>query len=98
MEVRLGGHHGEEHHKALKMLKLSSLRQLQREASDSVRWKPELTSVTQLVWCADVVCVCHQVMIPSRVRHSCILRVEAVFVEGLSACVALRLTALCMCV
>jgi len=28
-----------------------------------------------------------QVMIPSRVRHSCIIRVEAVFIEGMSACV-----------
>ena len=26
-------------------------------------------------------------MIPSRVRHSCIIRVEAVFIEGMSACV-----------
>ena len=33
MEARLGGSESEEHHKALKMLKLSSLRQLQREVS-----------------------------------------------------------------
>ena len=41
MEARLGGSDSEEHHKALKMLKLSSLRQLQREVSGCCGMKPE---------------------------------------------------------
>ena len=41
MEARLGGSESEEHHKALKMLKLSSLRQLQREVSGCCRMKPD---------------------------------------------------------
>ena len=39
MEARLGSSESEEHHKALKMLKLSSLRQLQREVSGCCRMK-----------------------------------------------------------
>ena len=49
VEARLGGSESEEHHKALKMLKLTSLRQLQREVSGIwfmkrgfAAWQPSL--------------------------------------------------------
>ena len=46
VEARLGGSESEEHHKALKMLKLTSLRQLQREVSGIWFMKRALAACT----------------------------------------------------
>ena len=79
-QVRLGSSESEEHHKALKMLKLSSLRQLQREVSGCCPMKHVRCHCHRF---CPVLCGMCQVMLRSRVRHSCIIRVALFCIDDI---------------
>ena len=88
LEAWLHGGSDSKHHKALKELSVHNLRQIQREVclscyvTDASGFSLVVTSrgMSRMKLCCTE---WQQVLIPSRVRHPCIVPVEAVFVDDI---------------